>query len=72
MEARTSAVFGAALVTAVVVAATFYWKYLSKRKRKVGKLSQINLYPIKSGPPLHLERAECTPCGLRYKSLCDR
>jgi len=48
---------------------------LYKRKSKsysVGKLSQLILYPIKSGPPMHVQSAECLETGLKYKQIYDR
>ena len=64
-----SVVVGGALA---VAAGYMIYKRLSVKKRKAGKVSKIILYPIKSGPALHLESAECTETGLKFKEIHDR
>jgi hypothetical protein len=64
-----SAVVGGALA---VAAGYLLYKRLSVRQRRVGKVSEIIIYPIKSGPALHVESAECTETGLKFKDIHDR
>ncbi|XP_072265988.1 mitochondrial amidoxime reducing component 2-like [Pyxicephalus adspersus] len=52
------------------------WIYVSRRKekqmRKVGKISQLFLYPIKSCKGIPLQRAECREYGLKNGEFSDR
>ncbi|PIO16270.1 hypothetical protein AB205_0000850 [Aquarana catesbeiana] len=52
------------------------WLFMSKRKkmhvRKVGKISQLFLYPVKSCKGIPLQEAECRDYGLKYGELSDR
>jgi len=38
----------------------------------VGEVSQLFIYPMKSGKAIELETAECTTFGLRYQGIWDR
>jgi len=40
--------------------------------KEVGRLTSIQIYPIKGCPPIKIDSAECTSAGLKYKSLRDR
>ena len=62
-----------ALVAAAVAGAVYHWVRESRRKPAgTSSLSQILLYPIKSGPALIVHEAECTETGLKYKNVRDR
>ncbi|XP_077341919.1 mitochondrial amidoxime reducing component 2-like isoform X2 [Lithobates pipiens] len=52
------------------------WLFMSRRKkmhvRKVGQISQLFLYPVKSCKGIPLQEAECRDYGLKYGELSDR
>ncbi|XP_040207351.1 mitochondrial amidoxime reducing component 2-like [Rana temporaria] len=52
------------------------WLFMSKRKkmhvRKVGQISQLFLYPVKSCKGIPLQEAECRDYGLKNGELSDR
>ncbi|KAM5165677.1 mitochondrial amidoxime-reducing component 1 [Mantella aurantiaca] len=52
------------------------WFFLSRRKkkrvRKVGQISQLFLYPVKSCKGIPLQEAECREYGLKNGELSDR
>ena len=59
--------------TAASLAVYYLYKYLTRKSWKVvGKVSDILIYPIKSGPPISLKEATCTESGLVYRGLKDR
>ncbi|XP_069811110.1 mitochondrial amidoxime-reducing component 1-like [Dendropsophus ebraccatus] len=69
----------ALLLSAAVLGAsvTVTWFLLSKRKKKrqlrrVGEVSQLFLYPVKSCKGIPLEEAECREYGLKNGQLRDR
>lgn len=69
------AVVAAVAVLAACAALCVYVLYSKYRKymwRSVGCVSNILIYPIKSGPALEVNQATCTESGLRHHKLCDR
>lgn len=73
-----------AYVTAVVVGAgtavALAWWFWNRRQReqppkkwrKVGELSDLIVFPVKSLGPVRLNSMECTPLGLKDGWLRDR
>ncbi|XP_063775925.1 mitochondrial amidoxime reducing component 2-like isoform X2 [Pseudophryne corroboree] len=61
----------AGLGAAVAVTWLFQWK-TKRRLRKVGEVSQLFLYPVKSCRGIALEEVECREYGLRSGHLRDR
>lgn len=73
-----------AYVTAAAVGAStamfFIWRWWTRRQksqpptkwRKVGELSNLVAFPVKSLGPLRVSAMECTTLGLKYGWLRDR
>ena len=59
-------------VLTLAAAYMIYRRLLSSKRHKVSRVSDIILHPIKSGPALHLQWAECTELGLKFKEIHDR
>lgn len=58
--------------TLLILSYIFYKKVSGSRRREVGKVSLIRLYPLKSGPWIEVKEAELTPSGLRHGNIYDR
>ncbi|XP_019624596.1 PREDICTED: mitochondrial amidoxime-reducing component 1-like [Branchiostoma belcheri] len=77
---KLAVLLGSATAAAVTLAAVFLFMREREKKRKtrqgsyveVGKVSQIFLYPLKSGRGWDLQQAESTRIGLRHDRVRDR
>lgn len=56
----------------VLTLAVVYQVKVRTKAKVVGRISELLVYPIKSGPPLRVEKAICTNTGLRYLNALDR
>lgn len=58
---------------AAMMTAGFLWKrFFGRGKKRVGVVSKLVIYPLKSCKGIPVPEAECTPHGLAYGSLRDR
>lgn len=62
---------GIGLVSATLCVGFRYFRR-PKKVRQVGLVSQINVFPLKSGKGLSVTTAQCLEMGLKYGELKDR
>ncbi|CAH1404278.1 unnamed protein product [Nezara viridula] len=62
---------GILLAVAAFMYGLYHW-CIKERWIRVGKLEVLNIFPLKSGPPIAIGSAECTFFGLRYRNVTDR
>ncbi|KAJ4441012.1 hypothetical protein ANN_10861 [Periplaneta americana] len=67
-RSSTSIALGATAIAATIAAV--WWHRVQRKKiptkwRRVGEISELIFYPLKSGRGFELEEAECTELGLR-------
>uniref|UniRef100_UPI00358E2CF6 mitochondrial amidoxime-reducing component 1 n=1 Tax=Myxine glutinosa TaxID=7769 RepID=UPI00358E2CF6 len=68
---------GAAAVTigllASMAAAVFMYRNVSARRRRlVGRVSRLFVYPLKSARGVEVSEARCLPTGMKFQQLTDR
>ena len=64
-------VIGSILMAVFSTAMLVYYKN-KQRRRTVGRVTDLVIYPIKSCRGISVKWAHCTELGLRYKNLMDR
>lgn len=64
-------VIGSVLMALFSTAILVYYKN-KQRRRSVGCVNELVIYPIKACRGISVKWAHCTELGLRYKNLMDR
>ena len=66
MANRTQLLVGASVASVAVIVGVYLWRKWSSPKRKVGEVTQLYVYPIKSCHRIELKESECNKRGLKY------
>uniref|UniRef100_A0A8C4Q8P9 Mitochondrial amidoxime reducing component 1 n=1 Tax=Eptatretus burgeri TaxID=7764 RepID=A0A8C4Q8P9_EPTBU len=69
---RGTAAVAIGLLSAIAIAAFMYRNLSARRRRLVGYVSHLFVYPLKSGRRLELYEARCLPTGMEFQQLKDR
>ena len=67
MANRTQLLVGVSAASVAAVVGVFLWrKWSSSPREKVGEVTQLYVYPIKSCHRIELKQSECNKRGLKY------
>ena len=66
LNGRTQLLAGVSVASVAVIVGVYLWRKWSSPKRKVGEVTQMYVYPIKSCHRIGLKESECNKRGLKY------
>ena len=65
-NSRTQLLVGVSAATVAAAVGVFLWRKWSSSRGKVGEVTQLYVYPIKSCHRIELKQSECNKRGLKY------
>ena len=66
MGNRTQLLVGVSAASVAAVVGVFLWRKWSSSRGKVGEVTQLYVYPLKSCHRIELKQSDCNKRGLKY------